>query len=283
MLVRPNTPPSQPSIDQLRRYQAIADNPRYRHFTRIPERIMRCLDHFQISFDRETVRQRLLAHYLFIAVVDEAIDSGQPGVAEIIFDCLERPTSPANEVSSDVLLVTEILKRHIGNDTYSELQDRLRQAYQEVCAERAVTSIDRYIEHRKALGRLTAEQSYLLIRSVLNKWNEELCRLMQDVGAVGCLVDSIIDLRHDSRRGLLNFQPTLFDYGKLWVCTVVEGLRVWIRKPSLSVLFVEAIIDNIHDSEGVRASRSELRLERGHPCPPERVARTVRSPSEASS
>jgi hypothetical protein len=248
-------------IDELlRRYKAIVENPKYWHFTRIPDRIMRCLDHFQMSFDRETVRQRLLAHYLFIAVVDEAIDSGQPHVAEIIFDCLGRPTSHANEISStsDVLLATEILKRHIENETYSELQDRLRQAYQEVCAERGATSIDDYIEHRKALGRLTAEQSYLLIRSVLSERNEELCRLMQDVGAVGCLVDSIIDLRHDSRHGLLNFQPTLFDYAKLWSCTVVEGLLVWIRKPSLSVLFVEAVIDNILDSEGLRASRIEL-------------------------
>ena len=213
------------------------------------------------------MRERLLAHYLFIAVVDEAIDSGQPRVAEIIFDCLDRPTSQPQEtaLTSDVLLVTTVLKRHIDNNTYSELLDRLRQAYQEVCAERAAASIDDYIEHRKTLGRLTAEQSYLLIRSVLNEENEELCRLMQDVGAVGCLVDSIIDLRQDSRRGLLNFQPTLFDYVTLWSCTIGAGLRVWIRKPSLSVLFVEAVIDNMLDSEGERASRSELPLERGHP------------------
>jgi hypothetical protein len=183
MIGPPHTPRSQVLIDELRRYQAIVDNPKYTHFTRIPERILRCLDHFQMSFDRETVRQKLLAHYLFIALVDEAIDSGQPGVAEIIFNCLDRPTSHANETSttSDVLLVTEILKRHL--ETYSEMQDRLRQAYQEVCAERAATSIGDYIEHRKALGRLTAAQSYLLIRSVLN---EGMTSLAGDAGRWRC-------------------------------------------------------------------------------------------------
>lgn len=266
-LVPPSTPQTQPSFDEtLDRYKAVVENPKYRHFTRIPDRIVRCLDHFQLSFDREAVRERLLAHYFFIAVVDEAIDTGQPRVAEIIFECLDRPASDEDETSStsDVLLVTTVLKHHIENDTYAELLDRLRQAYQEVCAERGAESINDYIAHRKALGRLTAEQSYLLVRSVLDEANEELCRLMQDVGAVGCLVDSVIDLRHDSRRGLLNFQPTLFDYVTLWSRTVLAGLLVWIKKPSLSLLFVEAVIDNILDRESVRASRI---WERGHPCP----------------
>src|SRR5690242_10428055 len=95
-----------------RRYQAIVNDPRYRHFTRIPERIVRFLDSFQIDFDRDTVLERLLSHYLFIAVVDDAIDAGEEGAAQTVFECFSAVARRANEFShfSDVTIVTEVLK-----------------------------------------------------------------------------------------------------------------------------------------------------------------------------
>lgn len=252
--------------DIVRRYQAIASNPKYKHFTQIPERIVRCLDHVGLAFDRETVRRRLLVHYLFIGVVDDAIDSGTPHVAEMIFDCLLdlSPEVNAGAPQSDVAVVTEFLKDHINDDAYPAMVDSLRRAYQEVADELIATSIEAYIEHRKALGRATAEQSYLLVRSALGQHEDALNQLMQDIGAVGCLVDSLIDLRHDSRAGLISFNPTIRDLAKLCSATLRAGLRVWATKPSLTRLFVEAIIDNIRDREParVRDNQHEMVVER---------------------
>lgn len=251
--------------DDARRYQAIASNPKYKHFTQIPERIVRCFYHVGLAFDLETVRQRLLAHYLFIGVVDDAIDSGAPHIAEMIFDSLDpSPKLNAGASSPDVKVVTEILKRHIDYEVYAALNDSLQRAYQEVEHERSATSIEAYIEHRKALGRATAEQSYLLVRSALGRHEDALNQLMQDIGAVGCLVDSLIDLRHDSRAGLLGFNPTIFDLAKLYFATFRAGMRVWASKPSLTRLFVEAIIDNIRDREParVRDNQPEMVVER---------------------
>ena len=70
---------------------------------------------------------------------------------------------------------------------------------------------------------------------------------MQDIGAAGCLVDSVIDLRHDRGAGLLGFKPTIADFGKLYFSAFQDGLRVWARRPSLTFLFLEAVLDNIRD------------------------------------
>ena len=58
-------------VDISRAYQVIARDPRYAHFVNIPRRIIRCLGHFGIVFDRVEVRQRLSSYYLFIGVVDD--------------------------------------------------------------------------------------------------------------------------------------------------------------------------------------------------------------------
>lgn len=232
-----------------RRYQTIVNNSRYIHFTRIPERIVRFLDSFHIDFDRAAVLERLLSHYLFIAVVDDAIDSGEADVAQTVFDRFNCIACSLNEMScaSDVAIVTEILKSYVEDDNRLPILRSLQRAYREVIRERAATSAGTYVSHRQALGRATARQSYLLIRSALGEPNQNLCRLMEEIGAVGCLVDSIIDIGEDHRSGLLNFELNVVNYATLCFSTAVAGMRVLAKRPSLIFLVAEAVRDNIHD------------------------------------
>lgn len=242
-----SSPPLNPEL--WRRYQKIVDNSRYRHFTRIPERIVCFLDSFHVEFDRDAVHARLLSHYLFIALVDDAIDSGQTAVAQNVFDRFDGVAGGLNEIShqSDVVVVTEILKCHVDEDGRLAILRSLQRAHREVIGERVATSVGTYITHRKQLGRATARQSYLLIRSALREPNQQLCRLMEEIGAVGCLVDSMIDIGEDHRSGLLNFDLTVVSYATLCFRTAVAGLRVLAKKPSLIFLLAEAIVDNIRD------------------------------------
>ena len=60
----------------LELWETIARDPRYAHFINIPERIIHCLDHFGINYDRVEVTRRLRAYYLFIGVVDEVRGAG---------------------------------------------------------------------------------------------------------------------------------------------------------------------------------------------------------------
>lgn len=249
-----SSPPVNPDLAQ--RYQAIVDDSRYSHFTRIPDRIIRFLDSFHAGCDREAVHERLLAHYLFTAVVDDTIDSGEAGVAQTVFDRLNGVAGPSNEICrpSDVAIVTARLECHIEKSNRMAILRSLRRAYREVIRERAARSVGAYIKHRKALGRATARQSYLLIQSALSEPNPELCRLMEEIGAVGCLVDSVIDIGEDHRSGLLNFDLTAVAYATLCFSTVIAGLRVWAKKPTLVILLAEAVLDNIRDRGRARAS-----------------------------
>src|SRR5207253_1088829 len=134
------------------------------------------------------------------------------------------------------------------------MRDNLSELYREVVSERTATSVKSYVEHRKAVGHLTAEQSYLMIRSLLGGENHGVRNFMQRVGEVGCLVDSVIDLGPDARLGLLGFRPTTMDYARLSFWTLREGLGFWIRHLRLSGLFFEAIVDNIRDRFRMKCS-----------------------------
>ena len=230
-------------------YQAIARDPRYTHFINIPERIIRCLDHFGLACNRIEVRQKLRAYYLFIGVVDDAIDAGK---LEIGKDILERfhvraPCYDDRTRASRVNLVTEVLKGDISDEVYPLAQATLQELYRAIVTERRAETMATYVEQRKLVGRLTADLSYVLIGSLLEGDGRSLRRFLKRVGAVGCLVDSVIDLRADARLGLVSFQPTFSDFLALLVATLREGLSVSAKHPALLGVFLEAVSDNVRD------------------------------------
>jgi hypothetical protein len=232
-----------------RSYNDLAANPKYRHFVRIPDRIIQCVDYFGVTCDHAAAGAKLHAYYLFIGVVDEAIDSTMTDAGKLILEYLSTPPSKFDDPArySSVRLITEILKTQISQEAYPEILEKLRNLYSEVVSERSATSIVSYIRHRNSVGALTAEVSYLLMRPALGPHGETLCEFMRQVGAVGCLVDSLIDLNRDHRLGLLNFNPRLWDYVRLIVSIAQNGLKTALRHPRLYGLFFHAIVDNLVD------------------------------------
>jgi hypothetical protein len=235
--------------DVRRAYHNLADLPKYQHFVRIPDRIIQCVDYFGFACNRASAKTRLHAYYLFIGVVDDAIDSGRVDAGRLILDYLSTPEPVFGEASrrSSVSLITEVLKCNISDGAYPLMMNKLRTLYREVVSEPGATSIDSYIEHRKSVGSLTAELSYVLIQPDLSGEHESLLQFMRQVGAIGCLVDSLIDLRADRRLGLLGFKPGPMDYPKLIARILRDGLQVSLKHLGLSGLFLRAIVDNVRD------------------------------------
>jgi hypothetical protein len=241
-----------------RPYDDLARDAKYQHFARIPDRILQCVEYFGVGCDRNVTGARLKAYYLFIGVVDDAIDSGRIDAGRMVLDTLITAVPAFDEATalSSVKLMTEILKFHLGDETYSPVIDKLRELNDEVVGEPGATSIESYIARRKSVGSLTAELSFILIRPVLNGELDQLRDFMKQVGAVGCLVDSLIDLRADRRLGLLGFKPAIMDYLKLSRSILNEGVRISLKHPGVFGLFVRAIVDNVRD---------RFRAERGLP------------------
>ena len=227
-------------------YRAIAGDPQYKHFINIPARIIQCIDYFGIAGNRELIKDRLQSYYLFIGVIDNALDSRQIGIGAGVLDCLEARSQTLEDAcrQSDVSLVTAVLKCHIHNDL---MVNKLRKLYREVLRERVATSIETYMSCRIGVGSLTAELSYWLIQPLLKDESNSLREFMKQVGAVGCLIDSLIDLRSDHRFGLLAFTPVARDYLRLLLNIFRRGFGLSIRHPSLCLLFCQAIIDNLQD------------------------------------
>ena len=244
-----NLPP-----DLKNAYRAIVDDPKYAHFIRIPDRIIRCIDYFGIDCNRDTAKDRLLSYYLFIGVIDNALDSAQIETGRLVLEYFKTPLPCFDQAcaDSDVRLVAETLKSKISEESYFSIPEKLGRLYQRVLRERGARSICELIRFRKAVGALTADISYLLIRSSLNREQEGLRRFMKKVGAIGCLIDSVIDLGADCRLGLLRFKPSIADYTQLTRHTLVEGFRVLFAYPALFGLFLPAIIDNLRDRFGRR-------------------------------
>jgi hypothetical protein len=239
-------------------YQAISQDARYGHYVRIPERICRCLNYFNVSSSRKAVKERLHSYYLFIGVVDDVIDSNQPEAGREILKQLENRTLFFNEetTQSPAKLVTEILKCHISPEIYPTALVKLEELYQAVVKERKSKTMRAYIEQRKVIGCLTAELSYLLIRPLLKSEHKDLCRFLKKVGEVGCLIDSVIDLKTDHQLGLLSFKPTLKDYLELVGQMLHEGSKIILKHPRLLGLFLEAVSDDLLDQLHARRACS---------------------------
>src|SRR6266516_429730 len=235
--------------DIRERYLTISQDSRYGHFVRIPQRICRCLDYFSLAASRVAIRERMHSYYLFIGVVDELIDSTRIEAGREILGRFDNriPCFDQETMQSPARLAAEVLKCHIGADIYATALAKLKQLYRAVVRERNSTTISAYIEERKVVGRLTAELSYFLMRPLFEADRGDLCRFLEDVGEVGCLIDSVIDLRTDDRLGLLSFSPTLKDHLKLATITLREGIRVTLKHPRLFGLFLEAVGDNVLD------------------------------------
>jgi len=268
----PPGPSARRSCDEShQRYEALAANRKYRHFTRIPLRIIRCLDHFGVSGDWIAVETRLRAYYLFIGVIDNAIDSGQSQVSQIVlrqFESRPKPFDQSNNIS-EIALVTERLLNEISDETYPEVQATLHALSTAVENERAAASMAEYIEARRLVGQLTARASFLLIRPLLSTDSSHLGHFMERVGEIGCLVDSVIDLNADRLAGLVKFKSTARDFFQLVTCTVKSGVKLSIEYPQLFGLFLEAIVDNLRDRPGGRGRIKRLQI------PAERAATTT--------
>jgi hypothetical protein len=205
------------------------------------------LDYFQVRGDRVAAARILRAYYIFIAVVDNAIDSGETQTAATVFAHLAKPAQPSRAQLSDVALITRNLSEQLHDTITLTFRDQLGWLYETVCEERSAVSIEAYIEVRKVVGTLTADLSYILISPLLQGEERTFRAFMQKVGAVGCLVDSVIDLRADQRRGLMSFLPTKRDHIKLALAALRQGLSLCLRHPRLAGIFADAILDNVRD------------------------------------
>ena len=245
------------AADPERRYRDLARDERYGHYARIPERVCRCLEHFGVLFDRAAVAERLRTYYVFVGVADDAIDAGSVHAGGRILEQLiaDAPAFAEGARLSAAGLATEALRRYVNADPHPALRERLAELYGAVVREREAPTMRAYVAERKAVGQLTAEVSYLLIRPLLSGGGrEELRRFLGKVGEVGCLLDSVIDLRSDERLGLLGFRPTLRDRLRLAAHTLVGGCGVLLRHPRLLGLFLEAAADDLFDRLAARAA-----------------------------
>jgi hypothetical protein len=219
-----------------------SSHPCFQHYVRIPDRICSSLDFFDQSYDRINVHEILKTFYLFIGIVDHAMDTISISIASDVLQQLKQPASFSETVPHK--LATELLKSHINANVYDLVLDRFSQLCEAVFHERCSRTISEYIQQRKTIGYLTAEISYLLIMPFLHERHSEVRDFFCKVGTAGCLVDSLIDLRSDYQKGLINFRPA---YLKVFVQAVVIGLPLLCRYPKLISIFYDAVLDNCRD------------------------------------
>lgn len=240
-----------PSLALKSHLDLLAGDPRYRHYARIPERICRCVEQFQVEFDEELVRAKLRCFYLFIGVVDDAIDACAPEIGEDVLRLLKSRRSQMGDepLASPAALVTFALKREIPPPIYPRTVRRLEALYKAVMCERRAETLREYVGFRKKVGWRTADLTYRLIEPLLSRPEKRLRRFLQRVGSVGCLVDSLIDLDTDYRNGLLAFRPTGWDRIKLFGRMMRDGLPIVWAYPRAAGLFLAAVRDNFRDRQ----------------------------------
>lgn len=231
-------------------HKIISSHPCFKHYINISDRICSSLDFFDRSYNRTIVQGILESFYLFIGIVDYAMDSISISIASDVLHQLKKPHS-FSEITLKVpyKLATELLKRKIHPAGYNTVLDRFSDLCHAVFDEQCSKRISEYIRHRERIGFLTAEISYLLIEPFLTVRNPEILNFFCKVGEAGCLVDSLIDLGSDYRKGLLNFTPNFNSYLRLLLHLASIGIPLLWRYPKLIYVFYEAVVDNCRDNQ----------------------------------
>lgn len=228
----------------------ISSHPCFRHYINISDRICSSLDFFDNSYNRTTVHEILKSFYLFIGIVDHAMDLISITIASDVLHQLKQPSSFSEEtLEVPHKLSTELLKLNIHPENYNAVLDRFSDLCDAVFNERCSKTISGYIHFRKRIGFLTAEISHLLIEPFLTESNPEILKFFCNVGEAGCLVDSLIDLRSDYRKSLINFMPSFNCYLKVLVHAASIGIPLLWRYPKLFQIFYEAVVDNCRDNK----------------------------------
>ena len=119
--------------------------------------------------------------------------------------------------------------------------------YAAVCREQSCVLVKDYVRERQLIGTLTAEISYILVAPNFDREFPEVRNFMIQVGEVGCLIDSLIDLRSDARKRLIRFDPDFRAHLKLMIPAIRRGTQLLFQYPRLMPHFAAALKDNLED------------------------------------
>ncbi len=235
--------------------------PRYAHYGRIPARMCHCLARFGVRYDDAAVVATLRLYYLFIGLCDDVLDdTNGPLDGEWLLDMLlvggtGQEMSPQRECYASPLqsVAGQIRLRCKAGDE-PQIRSDFRALLDAVRGERHSGSMRDYVAARKLVGQLTAKISYLLIAPYLQGAGPAMCDFFCQVGAVGCLIDSAVDLRADWRAGSLGFRPGLLDRFRLYGSAAYLAAGLAWRHPRMLNVFVAGIGDTVLDRTSDRRS-----------------------------
>lgn len=235
-------------------YAELEKDPRFAHYIQIPGHIAGSLSYFPVEFDYNQVHARLFAYYFYIGVVDDVIDRAemQEGL-EVLNQLVQTIREPAvTWPPTPVSVVTEKLATFITPDLSDQVLSTFEKLHRAVVGERESKNLAQHVMHRRAVGRLTAQVSFLLIEPLLRGKPEVIGPFMRSVGDVGCLIDSTIDYRSDAANGLLGFHTTSAAHFSIATRALFGGAGVLMRYPQMALVFLNSIYVNLRDRQGGR-------------------------------
>ena len=210
-------------------------------------KISKYIDSFKIEYNKEDVEARVGIFSIWLKVVDDEMEKSDKNVGKDILNRLQDPSPRFDEETkgSPSKFLTEILKKQIKPGIYGAVLTGFYALYTSVVDNDNSTNMDDYISSRRKSGELTANIIYQLIepdlRGNLNKFKKFLMQL----GGVGNLVDSCLDIKKDISNGAFKFIPSALDVAKLYTKTSMEGIKMFIEYPTFSFKFFRSIIKNI--------------------------------------
>ena len=216
---------------------------RYTQYASIAPRISQTLAYLGYSFPKDKVHDTLMAYYLFVAIVDDLMDAGQPDIGWRVLDYFRDNDPLADYSCKQLRQACEILRYKIHRDYYQTFLEKLDRLHRKVLEEKAATDSPCYFDLRVLTGGLTAEISFDLIGDVLDHKKPPKNNLIVEIGEVGSLIDSIVDAPADFRNKLMSVSPGFRFYQSLLMRTgkMITGI-LW-RNPQLFGLCLESTAD----------------------------------------
>lgn len=223
---------------------------KYAPYLKIADKVPHFLDYFQMDYDKQGVKTSLSLYFLWLKCIDEELDTGDEHIGEQVKQNLlnSQPNITEEIIASTPLLLSEVLKVQTTPATYHHLLENLHELYDSTLSEKTAPSMSQYIYQRKKSGILTAQGAFIMMEPHLLTHNHKFVSFFQQLGALGNIVDSVVDLRNDIHSQTYSFHVTFLDVVQLYTQTSKDAIKVILQHPRLVKQFSKSAVNVLKNS-----------------------------------
>jgi len=217
---------------------ALRRKPEYFSYLRVPKKVCEYLQYFKVNHEAKEIMGRLDIFFLWLKNVDECLDSKNVNGKVFLDRFQENEINMENDDIYEGIILTDILREITLNQNQDVLKG-LGELYGAVLLEKDAENMHNLIEAKEKIGEHCASSTITIISPYMEK-NERFNRFFIELGVIGNLADTIVDIKKDYKNGGIKFKLRFSEYIELYDRFLIKGAGMIIKHPLLIKSFLDS-------------------------------------------